>query len=319
MLNMTVRHGSAARAVPEPTFAQLLGRWLNTERLRVKQSTYSTYAGAVRRHITPALGELPIGDVTPERLSEFLEARKNFAPATMRLVCHVLRAALDYGGSAGMPVAAPSAIYLPHADRTQARILDADAQRRLEAALREHMDSARLGMLLCLYTGIRLGEICALKWEDVAPDGQSLRIRRTVQRISVPDAADGPRTVLVFDTPKSASSNRRIPVPPALAEELRRFRREGECFLLTGDAERVMEPRRFQSRFKTVLRHAGVEDINFHALRHTFATNCIGLGCDPTTLSRILGHSDVAITLNTYVHPSFDSMRAIMERLEAQS
>ena len=126
-----------------------------------------------------------------------------------------------------------------------------------------------------------------------------------------PRPADG--TALVLDTPKSRSSARAIPVPARLRPVLEAARCGAGCYVLTGQ-ETPMEPRRFQRRFKSALREAGVADINFHALRHTFATNCVNLGCDAATLARILGHSDVAITLNTYVHPSFEAMRAIVDR-----
>lgn len=297
-----------------PTLGAIMEQWLEGERLQVKRSTWATYSGAAFRHIAPELGAVPVDELTPARLSAFFENRRHLAPASLRLIGHTLRSVLDCARYQGYSVPSPAAMYLPHASRTEARTLDAAAQKTLEAGLRRDLTSANLGILLCLHTGIRLGEVCALKWGDFAPDCDSFRIRRTLSRIQVRDG-EGARTRLSFDTPKSAASNRRIPVPASLHGELIAARRGDECFFLTGSEEKAMEPRRFQARFKTVLRRFGLEDINFHALRHTFATNCISLGCDPTTLSRILGHSDVAITLNTYVHPSFDVMRSIMDKL----
>jgi hypothetical protein len=127
------------------------------------------------------------------------------------------------------------------------------------------------------------------------------------------------KTVLVFDTPKSESSKRSIPLPTFLLENITQFSQKPNCFLLSGDPEQFIKPRTFQNHFKAMLNQAGVRDINFHALRHTFATNCINLGFDVKALSEILGHADVSVTLNTYVHPSITILRSYMERLGEMS
>ena len=119
---------------------------------------------------------------------------------------------------------------------------------------------------------------------------------------------------MVFDRPKSQSSLRSIPLPSFLLPSLRRMRRGDACFVLTG-TEKLLEPRGMQRRFKQLLRDAGVREVNFHCLRHTFATSCVELGFDPKTVSMILGHADVSVTLNTYVHPSFSKLRSCMEGL----
>ncbi|MEG1790627.1 MAG: tyrosine-type recombinase/integrase [Oscillospiraceae bacterium] len=297
------------------TYGDALNVWLGDTRLRVKRSTYGTYAGVAERHIRPALGELPASQLTSERVAMFLEsAKEELSSSSMRLVCHVLRSSMDYARAMGAPVSPGAEISSPRALRREARVLSPECQRRLEAELRREPDALKLGLLICMHTGMRLGEVCALRWQDFCADCTTVCIRRTVQRVASLSEG-GARTVLLFDTPKSASSNRVIPIPASLLPLLRRLRADEACYVLTGRAEAFIEPRRMQCRFKAALRDACVPDINFHALRHTFATNCVGLGCDATTLSRILGHSDVATTLNIYVHPSFDAMRALMDRL----
>ena len=164
-----------------------------------------------------------------------------------------------------------------------------------------------LGLLICLYTGLRLGEICAMKWGDISYADKSLRVRRTVQRIRAADAGpDEPKTRLVFDSPKSAHSNRVVPVPGFLLEMAESFRCADETYMLTGEEDRCLDPRTYQNRF-------------FVMLRHTFATNCVDMGCDPKALCEILGHSDVSITLNIYVHPSVPAKRELIEQLSSRT
>lgn len=294
------------------SFNDVLDAWLSETRGRVKRSTMATYCGACERYIRPALGELPAEQLTDERTARFLsDAAEIYSSSTLRMICHILRSAIELAHGAGLCEAVSGRFQVPHSARHEARILSQDEQLLLLESLRPEDGPVQLGILLCMYTGMRLGEACGLRWGDFSPDCNIIYIRRTLQRLSVRDGAR--KTALVLDTPKSSSSMRAIPVPARLRPVLLDARRGDDCYILTG-AETPMEPRRFQSRFKAALRDAGVQDINFHALRHTFATNCVSLGCDAATLARILGHSDVSITLNTYVHPSFEAMRAIVDR-----
>ena len=293
-------------------FNDVLDVWLAETRGRVKRSTLATYGGACERYIRPALGPVPTEQMTDEEVAKFLgEASEIYSSSTLRIICHILRSALELAHDAGLCAAVNGRFQLPHGARHEARILSQADQLRLLETLRPEDGPVQLGILLCMYTGMRLGEACGLRWGDVSPDCNIIYIRRTLQRL--PGAEGEHKTALVLDTPKSRSSARAIPVPARLCPVLEAARCGAGCYVLTGQ-ETPMEPRRFQRRFKSALREAGVADINFHALRHTFATNCVNLGCDAATLARILGHSDVAITLNTYVHPSFEAMRAIVDR-----
>ena len=293
-------------------FSALLDAWLAETGSRVKRSTLATYERALGRCIRPALGALDTEQMTDAELSKFLiGAAEVYSGSTVRLLGCILRSALEYAHGRGLCRAAEGRLPRLNAARQEARILSREEQLRLLDSLSPEGAPDRLGILLCLYTGMRLGEACGLRWGDVSPDCNIIYIRRTLQRL--PGAEGEHKTALVLDTPKSRSSARAIPVPARLCPVLEAARCGAGCYVLTGQ-ETPMEPRRFQRRFKSALREAGVADINFHALRHTFATNCVNLGCDAATLARILGHSDVAITLNTYVHPSFVAMRTIVDR-----
>lgn len=183
-------------------------------------------------------------------------------------------------------------------------------QTQLFAALCHETDIFKTAILLCLYTGLRLGELCALKWTDIDFGHKVIRVTSTVQRLP---AENGPTKTMLLETmPKSEFSRREIPLSPAMTELLMGFKQRGE-YVFGG--KKPMEPRTLQNHFKRLVRETGMTDKNFHMLRHTFATNCIEGGTDVKSLSEILGHSDVQITLNRYVHPSMDTKRKHIEAL----
>ena len=163
---------------------------------------------------------------------------------------------------------------------------------------------AKAAILLCLFTGMRLGELCALKWSDIDCKNRTVTVNRTVQRISATGHIS--KTILMETSPKSESSKRTIPLTDPVLERLRKLK--GDKPYIFGE-DKPLDPRTMQQRFKRLLKEAGVDDRNFHTLRHVFATNCIENGMDVKALSEILGHADVKITLNRYVHPTMDTKR----------
>ena len=194
------------------------------------------------------------------------------------------------------------------------RIFSRGEQQKLNRYLCNNPSLRNLGILVCLYTGLRLGEICALTWGDVLREEQCLSVRRTMQRIQRKDAG-GTKTAIRISAPKSDCSVRKIPLPDEIFHLLISAEYSADAFFLTGQADRYIEPRTMQNHFKAVIKACGVDDANFHALRHTFATRCIELGFDVKSLSEILGHSSVTITLNRYVHPSMELKQKNMNML----
>ena len=183
----------------------------------------------------------------------------------------------------------------------------------MKTALLTNMDLTKLGIMIALYTGVRIGELCGLKWSDIDLNVKTIRIDRTVQRIRVNGKAN--RTELIVSTPKSHTSVRTIPITEFLVRILKVFKLSStDTFVIMGNAK-LPDPRTMQYRFKTLLTKIGLRTLNFHSLRHLFATNCIELGFDVKTLSEILGHSSVEITLNRYVHSSIERKRQCMDML----
>lgn len=172
-----------------------------------------------------------------------------------------------------------------------------------------------MGIILSLYTGIRLGEVCGLKWEDIDYETNTMHIYHTVERIQNNyDIRNNSKTKLVLLDAKSVNSDCIIPIPSNLLPYLSKNK---TGFVIKGDVYDYTDPRTLQYFFKKKLRESNLDDINFHALRHTFATRCIESGMDAKTLSEILGHSDVNITLRTYVHSSLEHKRKQMEAMVA--
>ncbi|MGN1087293.1 MAG: site-specific integrase, partial [Porcipelethomonas sp.] len=170
-----------------------------------------------------------------------------------------------------------------------------------------------LGIALSMSTGIRIGELCALQWNEIDLKKSILTVRKTMQRIQTYESHE--KTKIIIAEPKSLCSRREIPLPQFLCDTLRNFRRNNNCFLLSGESERFVEPRALSYTFKKYVKECGLKNVNFHALRHTFATRCVESGFDIKTLSEILGHSSVKITLDRYVHSSMELKRKNMEKL----
>lgn len=203
-------------------------------------------------------------------------------------------------------------VVLPKVEKKQhTRISDAE-QKRLIEYIKSNMSLTAFGILLSLCMGLRIGEICGLKWNDVDFQHKILHIRRTVQRITSTDGTN--KTKIVISTPKSAASFRDIAIPDFIMQYFKLLRDENDRFILSG-ANKPVEPRTMRYRYKKILQASEVKNHNYHKLRHTFATNCAEHGFDIKTLSAVLGHSSVTLTLNRYVHPDFVYQRKMINSM----
>ena len=191
-------------------------------------------------------------------------------------------------------------------------IINRTEQAALIRYLYKETDASKAGILLCIFTGLRLGEICSLKWDDIDFEQMIIHVRRTVQRISI-DGNEN-RTSLIITEPKSIFSIREIPISKGTIHLLNKIKHNEE-YVIGG--KKPLEPRTYQNRFKKYLKETAIKEYNFHALRHTFATNCIDHDMDVKILSEILGHANVQITLNKYVHPTMDTKRRQLAVLDS--
>ena len=205
--------------------------------------------------------------------------------------------------------------------RKPLRILSLKEQQTLQDYLLENLTHKNIGTLIALYTGVRLGELCAMQWKDIHFQEQYLEISKTLHRVKDHTVDSEHNTKIIITPPKTESSIRNIPIPDFLFEILQQYvqshKIDPEAYILTGKKMNFREPRSIEYYFKKTLKKCQIEPLHFHCLRHTFATRCVELGFDMKTLSEILGHSNINTTLNRYVHPSMEQKHQNMDKLNA--
>lgn len=306
------------------TTNELMTAWLDRcERERVKPRTYSRYKGLIVQHILPELGDMQIDDLGRRQISEFLTAHQAdgnlrggeaLSATSTNLMLTVLNAAFTYACDMDLLPANPcDRIRRAPSPPSRVEAFTREEQRRLEEAIVAGEDRRLFGIRLCLYTGLRIGELLGLEWQDVDMEKGILHIKKTVYREK---NAVGEWQLFV-DRPKTAASERMVPLPGYLAEDLRIYRRGTRSgFVIENKKAERMSIRSYQYLFERLTEKAGVRKLNFHALRHTFATRALECGMDIKTLSELMGHKNATITLNRYAHSMMDTKIAAMNKLE---
>ena len=275
---------------------------------------YSKYRNICTNHIIPELGGFNIDKISTQLIERFIAGKlENLSPKTVNDILSVMKQIFAYADDCGCKTICNFALLSVRQENNRMRVLSVDEQRKVTDFLLNNMDLYKLGVYLSLFTGIRIGELCALKWKNILLDEKILQVRKTMQRVQIYE--NSKKTQVIITSPKSQCSERDIPLPDFLADVLKAFKCGKEKFLLTGSIEHFTEPRSLQYSFKKYMKQCGLKDVNFHALRHTFATRCVESGFEIKTLSEILGHSSVKITLDRYVHSSMELKQKNMERL----
>lgn len=288
-------------------FSQAAGEWLAELSGRQKYSTYIKYDTVYRTHLDDAVGSCQLSIDMIQELREKIFAclsGEELSKSLQKSVICVANQILIFANRhylTDIPMLERPAV---KARKKTIRTFSRAEQSLLLECIYRQMDKFMAAVLLCLYTGLRLGELCVLRWTDIDFEGKTLTVNCTVQRIAMPGHKT--KTILLETNPKSESSKRTIPLTSEFLQILSQFK--GEHPYVFG-GEKPLDPRTMQYRFKKILKEAGIESRTFHTLRHTFATNCVENGMDVKALSEFLGHSDVKITLNRYVHPTMDSKR----------
>ncbi|MCD7745797.1 MAG: site-specific integrase [Lachnospiraceae bacterium] len=306
-----------------PLFSDVANAWLAAKRLSVKKSTYASYSFMVEKHLLPEFGNLAIKDVGTNRIDAFLLDKKAHGgirggePLSEKTISEIkgtLNRVLRYAKSHNIIETVPESMPVS-VKQTPIEILTKQEQESIEAEALSEDTHFSLGVLLCLNTGIREGELCCLQWGDFDWDAETLSINKTVYRIANKDGGTGPRTRVVVDRPKTLCSIRTIPLPSEIVPFLRERAGAASEYVVTG-TRKFMEPRVCRDRYARFERRAGVAHHHFHNLRHTYATNCVEDGVNTKVLSENLGHSSVNITLQLYVHPSMGTKKAEVNKLK---
>ena len=320
--------GSNTRIGSKLTFADVSQKWLFNISLTVKQSTYARYIFVLERHILPAIGGYRLQKLTSADIDNFTKSKLTvgridnsggLSPKTVRDMLTVIKAIIGFAEKEKLLAKSALTITYPKSVQPETHVISRQEQAVLEDYLYQDATLLKLGILVCLYTGLRIGEICALQWKDISISKSVISVMQTMQRVKDTDANAESKTKILIDTPKSKSSVRDIPVPNFIADCLKKFSPEKwneQAYFLTSRENKFVEPRAYQNFFAKCIRESGIIPVNYHALRHTFATRCIEAGVDIKSLSEILGHSNVSTTLNRYVHSSFEQKQKNMMKLE---
>lgn len=306
-------------ALNDKKFSYYCDSWLEMRSTQIKISSHVKYQNGLEKHVKPYLGELYLKDITTEKISAFSQYMLNEKRLSIKSVRDILtfvRSILSYTNKQiGGELTHIDVIYPRESPKT-IRVLTEQEENNLILYLAEDMNAGKFAVYLALRTGMRIGEICALRWKDISFADETIHICNTVQRIRNLDFQGDSKTVLMIGTPKSDKSKRIIPLMPDIAALCKKFYQDNpDCFVLTGN-EQCMEPRKLQRYLKRYTKECNIKDIHFHTLRHTFATRCVEVGFDVKTLSEILGHASISVTLERYVHPNLNFKRENMMRLK---
>lgn len=306
-----------------PTFQVLFQHWLEDKSLRVRRSSLAIYHCHVYAHLIPLFGEYRTDAVTERDLNRICftelplraDEKGMLSPKSRIDLIRTLNNVLRFGFEQGYFAQRMQAEY-PKMQKSKINVLRDTELARLEQALYDDFPKRdAFGIYLCLYTGIRVGELCGLKWEDFDLKNGLLYIRRTVQRVSFNDSG-GQKTVVMIGPPKSFKSEREIPIPEHLLEYLKKWKKEQKDNYFLSDSPHCYEPRRMQRAYQFYLKKAEIEPLGFHSTRHTFATRWVEAGIDIKTLSEILGHTSIRITMDKYVHISEKTKRENINKIK---
>ena len=299
-------------------------RWLENVKWNVKESSYVKYRNLVQNHILPELGGWPAVRLTTEVIEEFvqkklqrgkLDGMGGLSEKSVRDILAVVKEICLYAMGCDVEIPCRFERIKIRNGKLETEVLNLQKQKELEQFLLSDECPKKTVVLLSLYMGLRVGEVCALKRQNILYTEKILCVRATMQRIQDMAGEGKSKTKVVVTEPKSLSSVRDIPIPNFLMKRLETLRHLPEdAYLLTGSTEVFIEPRTMENILSRYLRECRIEGINYHALRHTFATRCVESGFDAKSLSEILGHSSVNITLNRYVHSSMEQKRKCMEQ-----
>lgn len=294
-------------------FRVVTEEWLKYKKNTVKKSTYYNYSYSVEKYLYPKFADQDITQI--KDYNDFIEKLTDtLAPKTVRDIITKLKEIINFYEEEHNTKLNIKKMSLPKMNKKEIQILSNKEKQKLEKYCIEQNSLKSLGILICLNTGLRIGEVCALRWENIDFESKKIHIEKTIERIY---SKEENKTIVIIDTPKSITSVRTIPINSKLYNILKQIRGKSKKtdFVLTGSSEHYVEPRNYQYHFKEILKRNKVKKYKFHTLRHTFATNCIEAGMDIKSLSEILGHADVSITLNIYVHSSDKAKRKYLEKI----
>lgn len=291
-------------------------KWLSYKKDYIKESTYGNYSNIIYNHIVPELGDYYIHEINNKILQQFLlnklksgriDKRGGLSQKMVKDIMIIIKSSLRFAVNEGYIQNINFELIYPKSNkREKIYTLTKREQEKLTNYILENKTIKNLGILLTLYSGMRIGEICAMQWKDIDFKHNILHINKTIQRIYVKEKII--ESKIVMTTPKTNNAERDIPLNESFAKALKVYKTKEDDYILSCN-NKCIEPRTYRRFFQRTLEKAKIKKFNFHSLRHTFATNCINIGVDYKTVSELLGHATVNITLNLYVHPQMSQKK----------
>ena len=298
-----------------------LNEWLeNYIKPSAKQRTYERYRQIISLHIIPTLGDLNITEITVITLQRFItdlltsgnkKTKQGLSANFVNTVISVLQNSLKTAHLIGLaPEYVASKLKRPKSIEKQVDCFTVLEQKKIENAVLNSKKGKMFGIVLCLYTGLRIGELLALTWSDIDFDKGLLVVSKTCHDGKINGAHSR-----IIDTPKTAHSRRIIPLPKQILPLLKNLKKRSTCEYIIADGNKPVFVRSYQRTFELLLNKLKIPHKGFHSLRHTFATRALECGMDVKTLSELLGHKNATITLNRYAHSMLEHKAEMMNRL----
>lgn len=278
--------------------------WLDKKNHYIKESSYANYISIINNQILPEIGEKRLLFINNQTIQNLILKKyyQNLSDKTIKGITSIIKISLKDAMKNRIIKYVNLDFSYPDNDLDKKiYTFNLQEQKRIIFYCLKKPTNKNIGILLTLYTGLRIGEICALKWKDVDFRKNTITVNKTIQRINYKENIFG-HSKIVITTPKTRNSNRIIPINNEFAKIIKAHKTNDESYILTG-GKNYLEPRGLRNYFSRFTNKLRLSKLNFHSLRHTFATNCIAFGADYKTVSELLGHANVNITLNYYVHP----------------
>ncbi len=304
-------------------YSNWIVKWLQRKEQLVKESTFAAYSNIVVNHLLPKFGEMKLEQITEEVIQDYvfellkhgrLDGSGGMGERASKDIVIVLKNTLRDAMRAKLIKTSVFEIRFPSFNsQYKVKVLSLTEQKLLCDAIDSNLTTRSAGIFLSLHTGMRIGEVCALRWMDVDMDDRMIHINHTLQRVYKKDLSGSGKSKLLLSSPKTKTSRRSIPISKSLYTVMKGLSPSSPNMFFLSGSEKIIEVRTFRTFFETFLIRNGFEKFNFHILRHTFATRCIEAGADCKTVSELLGHATVNMTLNLYVHPHLEQKRNCVE------
>ena len=297
-------------------FKKVVELWQADKQQYVKKSTFAAYSLLITNHLLPAFAGN--ADIHEEDVQQFVFKKlgEGLSQKSVKDILIVLKMVLRFGVKYNLIAHHQIDIRFPtERERQEVEVLSKANQRKIMEFVKSNFTFQNLGIYICLSAGLRIGEVCALTWDDIDTEQGVIYVTKTIQRIYLVGEIEK-RTEVIIDTPKSKNSIREIPMTRDLLRIVKPLKKvvNGSFYVLTNSVAPT-EPRTYRNYYKRLMKQLNIPALKFHGLRHSFATRCIESNCDYKTVSVLLGHSNISTTLNLYVHPNMEQKKRCVEQM----